>query len=125
VLALYRAADLFVLASRIAADGDRDGLPNVVLEAASQRLAVISTRLPGITEFVRDGENGVAVEPGDPVALAAALERAICDPGLRTDLGTAAETAVRSGFDHRRSIRFLLALFADSGVARPAETPAP
>jgi glycosyltransferase involved in cell wall biosynthesis len=125
VLAHYRAADLFVLASRIAADGDRDGLPNVVLEAASQRLAVISTRLPGITEFVRDGENGVAVEPGDPVALAAALERVICDPGLRTELGTAAETVVRSGFDHRRSIRFLFELFAASGVAHRAETPAP
>ena len=83
VLALYRAADLFVLASRIAGDGDRDGLPNVILEAASQRLAIISTMLPGITEFVRDDDNGIVVEPGDRAALAAALERAIGDPSLR------------------------------------------
>src|SRR5262249_27968026 len=46
VLAAYREADLFVLASRISADGDRDGLPNVLLEAQSQRLAVVSTELP-------------------------------------------------------------------------------
>ena len=91
VLERYRAADLFVLASRIAGDGDRDGLPNVVLEAASQRLAVVSTKLPGITEFVRDGETGIVVEPGDPAALAAALERAIGDPALRLRLGAAAE----------------------------------
>ena len=123
VLALYRAADLFVLACRIAGDGDRDGLPNVLVEAASQRLAFVSTMLPGITEFVRDDDNGIVVEPDDRAALAAALERAIGDPGLRARLGAAAESAVRSRFDHRDSIRFLLRQFADAG-ADPESPPA-
>ncbi len=117
VLRLYREADLFVLASRIASDGDRDGLPNVLLEAASQRLAILLTRLPGIIEFVRDGENGIVVEPGDSETLGAGLERAIRDPELRGRLGAAAETAVHARFDHDESIRLLARLFADSGVA--------
>jgi glycosyltransferase involved in cell wall biosynthesis len=123
ILTLYREADLFVLASRIAGDGDRDGLPNVLLEAASQGLAIVSTRLPGITEFVRDDENGIIVEPGDRASLSSALERAIADPALRASLGRTAEAAVRSNFDHRQSIRFLTGLFARSGIAVPAEAP--
>src|SRR5262249_25548562 len=61
VLERYRAADLFVLASRIAADGDRDGLPNVLMEAQSQRLAVIATRIGGVPEFIADGVTGLLV----------------------------------------------------------------
>jgi glycosyltransferase involved in cell wall biosynthesis len=121
ILSLYRAVDLFVLPSRIAGDGDRDGLPNVILEAASQRLTIVSTSLPGPTEFLRHDRNGVVVEPDDPAALARALERVIRDPGLRASLGAAAEDAVRSAFDHRRGIRVLLDLFAGSGVVRPVE----
>ncbi len=125
VLHLYREADLFVLASRIAGDGDRDGLPNVLLEAASQRLTIVSTRLPGITEFVREGENGIVVEPGDLGTLAAGLERAIRDPGLRGRLGAAAETAVRSRFDHQEGIHILVGLFADSGISFASGAAAP
>ncbi|MBT6117752.1 MAG: glycosyltransferase family 4 protein, partial [Rhodospirillaceae bacterium] len=89
VLARYRTAGLFVLASRIAADGDRDGLPNVLVEAQSQGLACLGTCVSAIPELIRDGETGLLVPPGDPPALAEALARMIVDPALRARLGAA------------------------------------
>jgi glycosyltransferase involved in cell wall biosynthesis len=117
VLALYRTADLFVLASKVAADGDRDGLPNVLMEAASQRLASLATRLPGIQELVEDGVTGLLVPPGEPTALSQALARLIGDPALRRRLGEAAETRVRQSFDAASTLEDLARRF---GVARPA-----
>lgn len=113
VLAQYRSSDLFVLPCRIADDGDRDGLPNVLVEAASQRLAAVSTTISGVPELIRDGENGLLVPPDDPKALSAALSQAIQDPSLRRRLGDAAEQRVRRDFDHATSIRQLTHLFAD------------
>src|SRR5882762_3991125 len=73
VLAAYRGADLFVLASKVAKDGDRDGLPNVLVEAQSQRLACISTNVSAIPELIEDGVTGLLIPPCDPFALAEAL----------------------------------------------------
>ncbi|WP_188342275.1 glycosyltransferase [Phyllobacterium sp. 628] len=111
VLEHYRRADIFALACRIAADGDRDGLPNVLVEASSQNLVCISTNISGVPELLTDGENGFVVPPEEPHALAAALERAIREPDLRHRLGDAAEVRVREHFDHNSSIRQLTALF--------------
>jgi glycosyltransferase involved in cell wall biosynthesis len=111
VLAQYRASDLFALACRITADGDRDGLPNVIVEACSQGLACLSTNISGIPELLTNGENGFLVPPEDPQALAAALEHAIRNPALRTAYGAAAAEKVRSDFDYHVSIRQLTALF--------------
>lgn len=113
VLALYRRADLFALACRIAANGDRDGLPNVLVEAASQGLACVSTDVSGVPELIEHGQSGLIVPPENPEALAAALATAIRDPALRGRLGAAAEARVRNGFDFRNSIRQLATLFAD------------
>ena len=66
VLAAYREADLFVLASKVAKDGDRDGLPNVLIEAQSQRLACVSTDVSAIPELIEHGVTGLLVPPGDP-----------------------------------------------------------
>jgi glycosyltransferase involved in cell wall biosynthesis len=111
VLAQYRASDLFVLPCRIASDGDRDGLPNVLVEASSQRLACISTTISGVPELLCDDVNGLLVPPDDPRSLSAALVRAIRSPELRTRLGDAAEKRVRSAFDHKASIAQLVSLF--------------
>lgn len=120
VLAHDRTSDIFALASRITDDGDRDGLPNVLVEAASQRIACVATSQAGISELFRDGENGLLVAPDDPAALAVALERLIRDPALRQQFGDAAEHRVRHDFDHRSSIGQLETLFATSrGTARP------
>ena len=118
VIELYRKSDLFVLPCRIAADGDRDGLPNVLVEAQSQRLACVSTDVSGVPELIGDGINGLLVPPDDPAALAAALARAIASPELRERLGAAGEELVRTKFDHQTSIKELVALFCGAGSAR-------
>jgi glycosyltransferase involved in cell wall biosynthesis len=69
VLDAYRNADLFVLPCRVSDDGDRDGLPNVLLEAQSQKLACVSTRVSGIPELIDDGTTGVLVPPRSPPRL--------------------------------------------------------
>jgi glycosyltransferase involved in cell wall biosynthesis len=112
VLAAYRRADIFALASRVAADGDRDGLPNVLLEAQSQRVACVSTALPGISELIENGCNGLLVPPDEPAALAAALTRLIADPALRLRLGAAAEATVRRDFTLAAGIARLAQKFA-------------
>ncbi len=112
VLRHYREADLFALACRVSDNGDRDGLPNVLVEAASQSLACVSTAISGIPEMFTDGQNGYIVEPEDPAALANALEAAIRNPVRRQEIGAAAEAKVRAEFDHRHSIRQLAALLS-------------
>ncbi len=109
VLAAYRSADLFVLACRVAGDGDRDGLPNVLLEAQSQGLACIASRVSAIPELIEDGVTGVLVPPDAPDALAAALESLITDPARRKTLGKAGERRVRTRFS------------CEDGIARIAE----
>jgi len=124
VLAAYREADLFVLAAKVARDGDRDGLPNVLLEAQSQALPCIATGLPGIAELIEDGRTGLLVPPGEPGALAAAVESLIRSPELRREWGPAGEARVRRDFDMRAGIDFLADRFGipEEALARdPAE----
>jgi glycosyltransferase involved in cell wall biosynthesis len=119
VLGLYRTSDLFVLACRIAGDGDRDGLPNVLVEAQSQALCCVSTTVSGVPELIDDAVNGMLVPPDDPPALAEALVRAIEAPQLRRRLGAAGEQRVRSQFDYHASVDQLVALFASLDTAMP------
>lgn len=111
VLARYRCADIFVLPSRIAPDGDRDGLPNVLMEAQSQGVPCISTRVAGIPELITDGETGVLVDPGDIDALASALARLAQSDSERLRLGRAGQARVRNHFSHDTGIDRLAALF--------------
>ncbi|MDB5407065.1 MAG: glycosyltransferase family 4 protein [Rhodospirillales bacterium] len=98
VLAAYREADLFVLASRIAADGDRDGLPNVLMEAQSQGVACVATTTPGIGELIEDGVTGLLTPPDAPAAIARSIACLIRDPALRRRLAAAGEQRVRARF---------------------------
>ena len=111
VLEQYRAADLFALACRITSDGDRDGLPNVLVEAASQGLTCVSTAISGIPELFVDNENGLLVETENVQAMSAALQQAVCEPDLRLRLGRAAQNQVRSTFDYHTSINQLVGMF--------------
>ena len=98
VLKCYRAADLFVLPCRIAGDGDRDGLPNVLLEAGSQGLACVATRVSAIPELIVDGRTGLLVAPDSAAALAAAIEELARNPVRRLRLGQEAGKTVRDEF---------------------------
>jgi glycosyltransferase involved in cell wall biosynthesis len=114
----YRKADLFALACRIARDGDRDGLPNVLAEAQSQGVACVGTRVSGIPELIRDGVTGVLVEEQDPSSFAAALAALIADPARRRTLGDAGQARVRAVFAleanfERLAVKFGLAPHAD------------
>src|SRR5438132_612874 len=111
VLAAYRKADLFVLASKVAKDGDRDGLPNVLIEAQSQRLACISTSVSAIPELIEQGVTGLLVGSGNPTSLAEALERLIRDPAKRARFGAAGERRVRRLFSMEAGIDLLATRF--------------
>ena len=115
VVAAYRDADLFVLASRVARSGDRDGLPNVLMEAASTGLAILATEVSAIPELVRDGETGVLVPPDDGKALADALRRLVTDPARRAELGHAAAADVRARFSSAPGFDWLANRFAVAG----------
>lgn len=99
VIAACRQADLFVLASRIADDGDRDGLPNVLVEAQSQNLPVVATNVSAIPELIRHGENGLLVAPDDAIAMAEALQTMLRDRAMRHRMGKAGAQRVRTDFD--------------------------
>lgn len=94
----YRAADVFALASRVASDGDRDGLPNVLMEAQSQDLPCVATGISGIPELLEQGVTGILVAPESPEALALALQSLIADPARRRALGQAGRARVAARF---------------------------
>ncbi|MEM0922207.1 MAG: glycosyltransferase [Pseudomonadota bacterium] len=104
VIEEMRQADLFVLPSKIAEDGDRDGLPNVLMEAASQRLPVLSTAAAAIGEFITDGVHGRLVPPGSPKALAEAIYTLAGAPDTRIEMAEAALKRLRDGFGHEAGI---------------------
>jgi glycosyltransferase involved in cell wall biosynthesis len=107
VIERYAGADVFVLPSLVASDGDRDGIPNVILEAMAMELPVVSTAHSGIPEAVEDGVTGVLVAPGDADALAEALARILADPD-RGRLGIEGRLRIAERFDLERNVRLLL-----------------
>jgi glycosyltransferase involved in cell wall biosynthesis len=107
VFAALGRADLFVLASKKAADGDMDGLPNVLMEAAHQGVAIVSTRAAAIGEFLTDGESGLLVPPAAPGELAVALERLARDPDLRRRLAERAADVVRTRFSFSAGVDWI------------------
>ncbi|MCZ7599127.1 MAG: glycosyltransferase [Gammaproteobacteria bacterium] len=98
MLAHYRGASLFVLASVITADGDRDGLPNVLMEAQSQRVCCIASNISAIPEIVTDGDTGCLVPANDASVLAAAIERLGTDPALRRRMAARAVERLHERF---------------------------
>nr|WP_246548360.1 glycosyltransferase family 4 protein [Ancylobacter oerskovii] len=119
VVEAMRQADLFVLPSRPAGDGDRDGLPNVLMEAATQALPAISTDFAGVPEFIENGVNGVLVPPKAPEELAAALAALISSPGERQRLGLAAYERLRAAFSFEAGIARLDELMRPLALSRP------
>jgi glycosyltransferase involved in cell wall biosynthesis len=98
VLEQYRQADAFVLPCVVTEDGDRDGIPNVLLEAMATGLPVVSTDISGIGELVQSGHNGLLVPERDAVALADALQQLMADTQWRSQLGHNGQQTVRQRF---------------------------
>ena len=97
VIEVMRSADLFVLPSRIAENGDRDGLPNVLMEAASQLLPILSTPVSAIPEFIDDGVHGL-LRPDTPADIANAIQMIADDNTLGPRLADAALARLHSDF---------------------------
>jgi glycosyltransferase involved in cell wall biosynthesis len=107
----YERASIFVLPCVVAADGDRDGLPNVLLEAMASGVPAVSTSVVGIPELIDSGCDGLVIPPNDTRALAKALERLLVDPCLRDRLARAARAKIDERFSIGRSAERLLDLF--------------
>ena len=103
----YHEADLFVLPSRIAEDGDRDGLPNVLMEAASQGLCCLASDVAGVSELLTHGETGWLTPIDDVDALAAAITTLARDPVQRLKLGAAGLDRVTHCFDHAAGLSII------------------
>jgi glycosyltransferase involved in cell wall biosynthesis len=117
---LLQRADLFVLPSRLTASGDRDGLPNVLMEAQAFGVPVLSTNVSGIPELVTHGETGLLVGQRDPAALAEALKLLIGGAELRARIGDAGAKSVRENFSSEPGIDFVAAMLRKSRLRRAA-----
>lgn len=113
VLEEMKNADVFVLHSVTAANGDMEGIPVSLMEALATGLPVVSTRHSGIPELVIDGETGLLTEERDRDLTAAALLRLAGDPPLRRSLGCAGSFLVRERFDQGTEAAKLRAIFAE------------
>jgi glycosyltransferase involved in cell wall biosynthesis len=117
---LLRRADLFVLPSRLTASGDRDGLPNVLMEAQAFAVPVLATDVSGIPELISHGRTGWLVPERDPAALAEALRKLLADPGLRMKLSEAGAMNVRKRFSAEPGIDSIAAMLRASRARRQA-----
>jgi glycosyltransferase involved in cell wall biosynthesis len=112
----YAQAAIFALPCVISDDGDRDGIPTVLLEAMACGLAVVSTDISGIPELVESGRDGILVPAGNTEMLAEALDRLLRNGDLRETLGAAAREKVVKRFSVERSVTKLLGLFRLEGT---------
>lgn len=110
---LFMEADMFVMSSVIDPTGNRDGIPNVIMEAFAHRLPVIGTDVSGIGELVEEGVTGFLVPPEDPAALADAVMRAAGDREASLRLAEAGRERVLREFDPETSCRRIIGLLAE------------
>ncbi|QKE84487.1 glycosyltransferase [Arthrobacter sp. NEB 688] len=113
VEAAYARASLVALPCRVDGDGDRDGLPTVLVEALARGLPVVSTDVVGIPELVRDRATGRLVAPDDPPALARAVAELRADPVAARALGAAGRELVAADYAPDRSGRALLGVWTE------------
>ncbi len=104
ICGFFKSNDLLVMPCIIQnGDGNRDGIPNVIMEALSQCMPVVATDVCGISEVVRDGETGLLVPPHDPAALACAVRRMSADREKALAMARAGRELVLSMFDQGKN----------------------
>lgn len=108
---IYQRVAIFALPCIVAADGDRDGIPNVLLEAMASGVPVVSTPVSGIPEVIRSEAEGLLVPPNSPAGLADAVDRLLSSPGLGERLALAARAKIETCFSIERNSAQLVSLF--------------
>jgi len=119
VIQLVQGAAVLAVPCVVGADGNRDGLPTVLLEAMALGTPCVSTDVTGIPEVVHHGHTGLIVPQHDAPALAAALERLLLDSELRVTLASRARRLIEQNFQIHNNAAQLRALFRMNGVAEP------
>ncbi len=111
VIEMYRQATLLALPCIIARDGDRDGIPNVLVESLYMGVPVVSTAVSGVPELIESERNGLLVPERDAIRLAEAMSRLLESPRLRARLAEAGRRTVLEEFDMSANVRHLVQLF--------------
>lgn len=117
---LVQKAAAFAAPCVVGADGNRDGLPTVLLEAMALGTPCVSTDVTGIPEVLRHEETGLMIAQHDPDALADAIERLLIDAELRVRLAANARRLIEENFDVNRSAALLRELFERAGKEKPS-----
>lgn len=113
LLGLYRQAAVLAAPCVVGSDGNRDGLPTVLVEAMALGVPVVATTVTGIPELVEDGVTGLLVPERDPDALADAIGRILGDPALAAALVHRARRRVEERFDLHANVSRLRRLFEE------------
>ena len=112
VIGHYASSDLFVLGCKIADNGDRDGIPNVMAESMAMNLPVVATNVSGIPEFLEDRVTGLMVPQKDPLALANAMETLLTDNVLRQQVAREAKKRITKEFNNKTLIMDLAGIYS-------------
>lgn len=121
LLQYYRAADVFALACEVHHDGDRDGLPNVIVEAMAMGLAVMSTHVSGIPECVEHGVHGLLVAEKDAVAFADGLLTLLSQPDKMRQFGRAGREKVTRDFNAQHTVAQISTALRQACMARSGQ----
>ena len=124
VVRLVQEAAAFVAPCVLGEDGNRDGLPTVLLEAMALGTPVVSTDVTGIPEVLRDGETGLLVPQRNSAALAGAISRLTGDFTLRVRLANRARRLIEADFNVHDNAAHLREIFAESAESSRKAVPA-
>lgn len=119
VVDLVQRGAVFAAPCVVGSDGNRDGLPTVLLEAMALGTPCVATDVTGIPELIEHGVTGLLVPQRDPGALAASLAALLDDEALRVDLALAARQRIEQMFDSARNSEALRMLFAEASECAP------
>ena len=111
VIAYYRRADIFVLPCIVEADGNRDGIPNVLAEAMAMEIPVISTGISAIPELITDGVDGILVDQGDAEKVCEAMISLMSSPRKKRSITRNGRLKVEKMFDRRVNLLQLRAIY--------------
>lgn len=116
VIERFQRAHVFVLGCRIAENGDRDGIPNVIAESMAMGVPVAATNVSAIPELIKPGETGMLAEQCSPEGLATAIRTLLEDTELRASVIPEARKTVEEVFDNKVLAKRLAEVYHEMGV---------